>query len=88
LIDEVDLIQQKKALLQQQLQVATKERDAIAPWGDFDPQILKKYQIAAIRFIFLLFRVLNIILNGSRNSMQIVIKQEASKTYFCCSYQE
>jgi V/A-type H+-transporting ATPase subunit I len=81
LIDEVDGIQQKKALLQQQLQVATKERDAIAPWGDFDPQILKKYQIAAIRFIFLLFRVLNKPEWESKFDA-IVIKQEASKTYF------
>lgn len=82
LIDEVDRIQQKKALLQQQLQVATKERDAIAPWGDFDPQMLKKIADSGYKIHF--FVVPSAQYNPEWESKfdAIVIKQEASKTYF------
>lgn len=82
LINEVDSIQQKKASLQQQLQVASKERDAIAPWGDFDPQMLKKIADSGYKIHFCV--VPNAQYNPEWESKldAIVIKQEASKTYF------
>ncbi|MBC8594142.1 V-type ATP synthase subunit I [Oscillospiraceae bacterium N12] len=45
-LDEVDALQAEKNRLTQQLQIYTKEREALQAWGDFDPDSLQRLKDA------------------------------------------
>ena len=51
-LDEVDVLQSEKAKLQQQLQNYQKERAALEPWGDFEPESLSKLHDAGFTVNF------------------------------------
>ena len=51
-LDEVDVLQSEKAKLQQQLQNYQKERAALEPWGDFEPESLSKLHDAGFTLNF------------------------------------
>ena len=51
-LDEVDVLQSEKAKLQQQLQNYQKEKAALEPWGDFEPESLSKLHDAGFTVNF------------------------------------
>ncbi|WP_291529223.1 V-type ATP synthase subunit I [Bacteroides sp. UBA939] len=51
-LEEVDLLQSEKAKLQQQLQNYQKERAALEPWGDFEPESLVRLHNAGLTVNF------------------------------------
>ncbi len=46
MLDEVDVLQSEKTKLQQQLQNYQKEKAALEPWGDFEPENVQKLKNA------------------------------------------
>jgi V/A-type H+-transporting ATPase subunit I len=75
---EIEKIENRKSALNQQLQLCLKERDALRPWGSFDPENILRLKEAGchIRFFVAADRDYNPEWDA------IVIRQEASKTYF------
>jgi V/A-type H+-transporting ATPase subunit I len=75
---EIEKIENRKATINQQLQLFLKERDALLPWGNFDPENISRLKEAGchIRFYIAADRDYNPEWGG------IVIRQEAAKTYF------
>lgn len=79
---EIERIENEKSTLNQQLQVSLKERDALRPWGNFDPENLLRLREAgySLRFFIAPDREYNPEWELSYNA--IVIRKEASKTFF------
>lgn len=79
---EIEKIQNERTLLSQQLQVSTKERDALLPWGNFDPEVLSKLENAGY---YIQFFVIND--NAYKPEWEelynaIIVNQQGSKKYF------
>lgn len=51
-LDEVDVLQAEKNKLQQQLQAYQKEKAALEPWGDFDPENLVRLSESGLKVGF------------------------------------
>ncbi len=51
-LDEVDMLQTEKNKLQQQLQTYQKEKAALEPWGDFDPENLIRLSESGLKVGF------------------------------------
>ena len=49
---QIEDIQERIAALDQQIQVSTKELDTLAPWGDFEPEKLRKLEQAGYNIEF------------------------------------
>lgn len=79
---EIDKIEQEKTSLNQQLQVAVKERDALKPWGNFDPLTLKLLEKEGYTLSF--FIAPNIQYNSEWEDQHdiIVIDRTSSRTHF------
>lgn len=80
--DEMERIENQKAILAQQLQVSIKERDALRPWGNFDPENISRLREAGypIRFFMVPDKEYNPEWESLYNA--IVINRQGSKTYF------
>ncbi len=79
----IEEIENEKVLLNQQLQVSSKERELLLPWGDFDPEEVKLLEEKS-GYKLNFFIVPD---NQYREEWQelfnaIIIKREASKTHF------
>lgn len=79
---EIERIQNERMLLVQQQQVSIKERDAVQPWGNFDPNTLTKLEKAGYYVQF--FTVSD---NAYKTEWEtlynaIVIEQLSSRKYF------
>jgi V/A-type H+-transporting ATPase subunit I len=79
---EIEKIENRKSALNQQLQLCLKERDALRPWGSFDPENILRLKEAGchIRFFTVADREYNPEWETVCNA--IVIQKEASKTCF------
>lgn len=80
--ERIEKIEQKKSSLNQQLQVAVKERDALRPWGDFDPENVHRLRRAGYQVHF--FISPDNKFNPEWETMYdvVILKKESSKTYF------
>ena len=79
---EIDKIENDRASLLQKLQVSIKEREALAPWGNFDPEQVAKLGKAGWNINF--FVVPDNQFNPEWESLHdaVVVAKEASRTYF------
>ncbi len=79
---EIEKIQADAATLMQQLQISKKERDALIPWGNFDPKNISRLERAGYFIHF--FVVSNRDYNPEWEDLYnaIVIETKNSKTYF------
>ena len=78
----IEQIQNEKALLTQQLQVSIKERDALLPWGDFDPENIERLKKAGYQLDFFIVPDNQYNPEWEQTYDAVVIKKEASRTYF------
>lgn len=78
----IEKIEQKKSSLNQQLQIAAKEREALSPWGDFDPDNIQRLRQAGYQVHF--FTSPDNKYNPEWETLHdaVVLKKESSKTYF------
>jgi V/A-type H+-transporting ATPase subunit I len=79
---EIEKIQAEMTTLTQQLQISKKERDALIPWGNFDPENISRLESAGYFIHF--FVVANRDYNPEWEELYnaIVIETKSSKTYF------
>jgi len=79
---EIEKIQADAAALTQQLQISKKERDALIPWGNFDPENISRLESAGYFIHF--FVVANRDYNPEWEELYnaIVIETKSSKIYF------
>lgn len=78
-IAEIDTV---KSTLSQQLQVILRERNALRPWGNFDPSYLKLLKEAGYFIHFFITPDRNYNPKWEEQYNALIIQKEASKTYF------
>jgi len=78
----IEQIEDERSLLAQQLQVSIKERDALRPWGNFDPENIRRLEREGYHFHLLITpdRFYDPAWETLYNA--IIITREGSKTYF------
>ena len=79
---KIEHIQNEKALLNQQLQVSIKERDALQPWGDFDPENIERLKRAGYKLDFFIVPDNQYNPEWEQTYDAVIVKKEASRTYF------
>ena len=79
---EIEKIENEKSLLSQQLMVASKERDMLRPWGNFNPDQIKLLKDAGYHINF--FIAPNIKYNSEWEELYdiFIVRKESSRTYF------
>lgn len=79
---EIEKIEIEKSLLNQQIIVASKERDMLRPWGNFEPRQIELLKSAG--YIINFFISPNIKYNPEWEEIYnvFVVKRESSRTYF------
>ncbi|HPW65734.1 MAG TPA: V-type ATPase 116kDa subunit family protein [Salinivirgaceae bacterium] len=80
--EKIDAIQTQISTYTQQLQVSTKERDALKPWGNFEPEGVDRLEKAGYNISF--FIVPDNQYNPEWETLYdaIIINRETSRTYF------
>ncbi|HCC17289.1 MAG: V-type ATP synthase subunit I [Bacteroidetes bacterium GWD2_45_23] len=78
----IETIEQRKSSLNQQLQVAVKEREALRPWGDFDPENIHRLRRAGYQVHFFISPDNKYNTEWETIHDAVVLKNESSKTYF------
>lgn len=78
----IEKIEDEKSLLTQQLQVSIKERDALRPWGNFDPENIQRLEHDGYHIHFLISP--DRFYNDEWEELYhaVIITREGSKTYF------
>lgn len=79
---KIEHIQNEKASLNQQLQVSIKERDALLPWGNFDPENIERLKNAGYKLDFFIVPDNQYNPEWEQTYDAVIIKREASRTYF------
>ncbi len=79
---EIEQIENKISTLNQQLQVSLKERDALRPWGSFDPETVKRLEEAGYPVHFFIVQERAYDPEWEERYNAFVIHREASKVYF------
>ena len=79
---EIEQIENDISTLNQQLQVSLKERDALRPWGNFNPETIERLEEAGYPLHFLIApeRMYNPEWEDQYNAF--IVRREASKVYF------
>lgn len=79
---KIEEIENERAALAQQLQISTKERDSLLPWGNFDPKQIENLKDAGWNIDF--FVVSDNQYNPEWENIydSVIINKETSKTYF------
>lgn len=79
---KIEEIENERAALAQQLQISTKERDSLLPWGNFDPKQIENLKEAGWNIDF--FVVSDNQYNPEWENIydSVIINKETSKTYF------
>ena len=79
---EIEKIESKISSLNQQLQVAEKEREALKPWGNFDPENIKRLEQAGYHIGF--FIAPNIQFDPEWEELHdiVIVEKSSSRTYF------
>ena len=80
--EKIDAIQTQISTYTQQLQVSTKERDALRPWGDFEPESIYRLKEAGYNINFFVVSDNQYNTEWKTQYNAIVINRETSKTYF------
>lgn len=78
----IETIEQQKSSLNQQLQVAVKEREALRPWGDFDPENIHRLRRAGYHVHFFISPDNKYNPEWETIHDAVVLQKESSKTYF------
>ncbi len=78
----IEKIENRKSSLSQQLQVSIKERDALRPWGDFDPENIHRLEKAGYHVHFFVSPDNKYNPEWETLYDAVVVKKESSKTYF------
>ena len=79
---EIEKIENKKSSLNQQLQVSLKERDALRPWGNFDPENIRRLKEAGYHIRFFIVPDKEYDPEWETRYNAVIIRKEVSKTYF------
>lgn len=79
--EAIETIENRKSQFGQQLQVSVKEREALLPWGNFDPENIRKIEASGYHIHFLI--VPDNRYNPEWESLYhaVIINRQASKTY-------
>ena len=79
---EIEKIESEKSSLNQQLMVATKEREHLKPWGNFNPEQIKLLKTAGYNINF--FIAPTRLYNDEWEEMYdlLVVKRESSRVFF------
>ena len=79
---EIEKIESEKSSLSQQLMVATKEREHLKPWGNFNPEQIKLLKTAGYNINF--FIAPTRLYNDEWEEMYdlLVVKRESSRVFF------
>ena len=86
--DRISAIENEKTVLTQQLQVSLREREALRPWGNFDPENLARLEEAGYHVSLLIVPDKAYKPEWEEQYNAIVIHREGSKTYFVTITQE
>ncbi|MCE5205290.1 MAG: V-type ATP synthase subunit I [Porphyromonadaceae bacterium] len=78
----IQTIEHRKSSLNQRLQVAVKEREALRPWGDFDPENIYRLRQANYQVHFFISPDNKYNPEWETTYDAVVLKKESSKTYF------
>lgn len=78
----IETIQHTKTLLLQQLQVSTKEREALQPWGNFEPENMVRLEKAGYRLCFFIAAENKYDLAWETLYNAVIIHKEGSRIYF------
>lgn len=79
---EIEKIRNETAALNQQLQVSVKERDALLPWGNFDPESIRRLKTEGYNFDFFIVPDNQYNRQWEELYNAVIVKRETSKTYF------
>lgn len=80
--EKIDAIQTQMSAYTQQLQVSIKERDALLPWGDFEPESVHRLKEAGYYMTFFVVSDNQYKTEWETLYDAVIIKREASRTYF------
>jgi V/A-type H+-transporting ATPase subunit I len=80
--DRIAEIENEKSTLAQQLQVSLREREALRPWGNFDPENIARLEEAGYHVSLLIVPDRNYNPEWEEQYNALVIRREVSKTYF------
>ena len=80
--DRIAEIENEKSTLAQQLQVSLREREALRPWGNFDPGYIARLEEAGYYVTLLIVPDRNYNPEWEEQYNALVITREGSKTYF------
>jgi len=80
--DRIAKIENEKSTLAQQLQVSLREREALRPWGNFDPENIARLEEAGYHVSLLIVPDRNYNPEWEEQYNALVIRREVSKTYF------
>lgn len=78
----IEKIENDKLQLNQQLQVSLKEQELLLPWGDFDPEAIKRLEKEGYKMNFFIVSDNQYKTEWEELFNAIIIKRETSKTYF------
>lgn len=79
---KIEEIENDRATLVQQLQVSTKERDALLPWGNYNPEEVAKLAAEGWRLDFFVVPDNQYNTEWEKLHDAVVINKETSRTYF------
>ncbi len=80
--NKIEEIENERALLLQKLQVSSKERDTLIPWGNFDTAQVEKLKEAGWNIEFFVIPDNQYNVDWEKTHDAVVINKETSKTYF------
>ncbi len=72
----------EKAALSQQLQVSIKEREALLPWGDFEPESIKRLEKEGYKLDFFVVPDNQYNPEWEKTHDAVIIAKQTSRTYF------
>ncbi|KAA6322505.1 V/A-type H+/Na+-transporting ATPase subunit I [termite gut metagenome] len=81
-LDEMDTLLNEKSRLAQQLQVYAKDRKALEPWGNFEPESIQKLQEGGLRVSFYSCSENSYKADWEQEHHAIIINRLSSKVYF------
>ena len=79
---EIEKIENEKSNLNHQLMVASKERDVLKPWGDFDPKQIKLFKEAGYYINFFISPNNKFNPEWEEKYNVLVVNRESARTYF------
>lgn len=79
---EIEKIENQKLALNQQLQVAIKEKEALKPWGNFDPEVIKLLEKEGYKLSFFIAPNIQYDQEWEKLYDIIIVEKSSSRTYF------